>query len=60
MEKNTSSVKNKVHANWVKFVKSFGTYRTVNKGNWERASGIEPVKLLFDRSLQDMKQYHFS
>lgn len=28
------------------------TYRTVNAGNWERESGIEPVKLLCDRSLQ--------
>jgi hypothetical protein len=26
------------------------TYRTVSEGNCERASGIEPVKLLCDRS----------
>jgi hypothetical protein len=43
----------KIHANWVNFDKSFWTYRAVNEGNCERASGTEPVKLLFDRSLQE-------
>ena len=42
--------------NKVKFDRSCETYNTVNEGNCESASGIEPVKLLFDKSLEDMKQ----
>jgi hypothetical protein len=35
-----------------KYLKLVVTYRTVSEGSCERESGIEPVKLLCDRSLQ--------
>jgi hypothetical protein len=33
---------------------NYETYSTVSEGNCDRASGIEPVRLLCDRSLQHM------
>jgi hypothetical protein len=59
-KQNTITVKTTFDANWVKLDRSCWTYKSVNEGNCERASGIEPIKLLFDKSLQDMKQDHFS
>lgn len=36
-----------------KILAGWQTYRTVSEDNCERESGIEPVKLLCDKSLQD-------